>query len=80
MKTWTALSAFCLLGMLAGCGSYHVTVYGKSGAAYMAPDLCGALVACQKAGEPSCTYPTSTMQTLDGKAFETAQCKTVLTK
>lgn len=74
------LALSCAL-FLAGCGGpYHVTVYGKTGATYQAPDLCAALIACQKAGEMACSYYSSTTTTLDGKSFETEQCKTIQTK
>lgn len=51
--------------LLTGCGPYKVTVYGHSGAAYIAPDLCAAELACQKANETSCYYSGGTQTETD---------------
>jgi hypothetical protein len=54
--------AGCVL--LAGCGGpLKVSVYGKSGASFTAPDLCSALVECLNSNETSCFYDRS-MQTM----------------
>lgn len=53
------LVAVCLL--CSGC-SYHpvpVKVYGGSGAAYSAPDLCAALTQCLKSSSESVCYYNS---------------------
>lgn len=65
-----------LLVALNGCAAYHVTAYGPTGKAYIAPDLCAALLAC-KQGEPSgqCFYSSTMVTTLDGKSTEITSCK-----
>lgn len=72
MKMLLLLAAATLL--LTGCGPYKVTVYGKSGAAYTAPDLCAAELACQKAGETKCLHSGDKQTVLDpttGKTITT---------
>lgn len=63
------------LVLLAGCAPYKVTVYGATGKQYIAPDLCGAIVACKQANEAECLYNSTTMTSLDGKSTETTACK-----
>lgn len=73
--------AFLIALLAAGCagGPYRVTVYGKSGTPYMAPDLCAALIACQKAHEQSCSYNSDADIDLQGNKTE-SYCRTVETK
>jgi hypothetical protein len=70
------LVAGIVLVTLNGCGGYHVTAYGPTGKAYIAPDLCAALLAC-KQGEPSgqCFYSSTMVTSLDGKSTEITSCK-----
>lgn len=68
------LAIFC---GVAGCGGpYHVAVYGRSGAAFTAPSLCGALVACLNSSETSCFYDRTLMQTATGQT-QSEECKEV---
>ncbi len=75
-RTLAAALLVCAVLVLSGCGAYHATVYGASGRAYTAPDLCAAQIACQKAGETGCSYVADEVQRQDGST-ETAYCKTV---
>ena len=61
---------------LTGCAPYKVAVYGKSGSAYTAPTLCGALVACLNSTENSCFYDRSLVQTATGNTASD-ECKEV---
>lgn len=79
-----ALLAFVTM-LLAGCGAYHVTVYGTNGAAYTAPDVCAAYFACKQAGEKKCYHVSYKEQYLDNdgnivKVQETDTCKSLGTK
>lgn len=68
MKNLALLSIWLALPLaIAGCG-YHstVSVYGKSGAVFTAPSLCGALVACINSPETSCFYDRNLIQTTSG--------------
>lgn len=67
-------AAALVLG-LSGCAGYKTTVYGGSGKQYMAPDLCGAIVACRQANETECLYTANTVTTVDGRSTETISCK-----
>lgn len=69
-----------LLLLVTGCAPYKVTVYGDSGKPYMAPDLCGAIVACRQAKEADCLYNSSVVTSLDGKSTTVETCKTVTAK
>lgn len=60
---------------IAGCAAQKTIVYGGTGKQYLAPDLCGAIVACRQANETQCLYNATTMTTLDGKSTETNTCK-----
>lgn len=62
--------------LLAGCGPVKTTVYGKSGQPYTAPDLCAALLQCQKAGESACEYYDSVL-VIDDKTQAQSECKVV---
>lgn len=65
------------LALLTACGGpYHVSVYGRSGAAFTAPSLCAALVECLNSNEKSCFYDRNLMQTATG-ATEVEECKEV---
>ncbi|HEX4039061.1 MAG TPA: hypothetical protein VHX37_13455 [Acidobacteriaceae bacterium] len=69
-----------LAGLLfiAGC-SYKptpISVYGRSGAVYSAPDLCAALTKCMNSSETSCFYNTETIVGLDGRS-EISACREV---
>lgn len=59
LSIWLALP----LGLV-GC-SYHpvVSVYGRSGAVFTAPSLCGALVACMNSTETACFYERDVIST-----------------
>jgi hypothetical protein len=69
--------AIAAVFMVTGC--YHpqpVSVFGRSGTAYTAPTICGALVQCLNSKETSCFYDRSLVQT--GTAVEsTDECKEV---
>lgn len=66
----------CLL--LAGCGApLEVTVYGRSGAAFRAPSLCGALIACMNSTETACYYDRTLYRDTNGKTLEESGCKEV---
>lgn len=60
---------------IAGCAAPKMTVYGASGAPYIAPDLCAAELACKKANETSCFYNSTTFIGSDGKTVESEVCK-----
>lgn len=65
--------------LLTGCGVVPVSynVFGSSGAKFTAPDLCQALVACQKSGETQCNYQT-TLETDAASARQYVEvCKAV---
>ncbi len=64
MKRALLLFGLCLF--VAGCGPPRVNVYGASGKAYTAPDLCSALVACQNSVESACYYEREVMTAPDG--------------
>lgn len=51
-------------------------VWGISGTAYSAPDICAALVACKKANEASCFYDRSLYTSASG-TVEEGGCKEV---
>ena len=66
------------LGLLfmTACAPYKVSVYGKSGAAFTAPTLCGALVACLNSKETSCFYDRMLLKDATG-ATQAEECKEV---
>jgi len=74
------LRTMALMGalvMLTACGGpMRLSVYGASGKAYTAPDLCAALVACQSASESSCYYETELLTNADGTHMESG-CKKI---
>lgn len=51
--------------LLIGCGPTRVTVYGQHGTPYVAPDLCAAELACEKAGESSCYFNDDSSTLID---------------
>lgn len=51
-----------------------VTVYGGSGATFIAPDLCAAIVQCKKSVESQCYYDTTIWTSASGDK-ETSACK-----
>lgn len=54
----------------------QAAVYGHSGTAFTAPNLCAALVACLNSREASCFYDRQLMTTASGtQAWE--ECKEV---
>ena len=59
-----------------GCGTYHATVYGASGRAFTAPDICAALIACKNSAETSCYYYRSVVTEPNGSRVEDG-CKEV---
>lgn len=72
----SVLGGAALALVLTGCAAYKVTVYGAPGGkTYIAPDLCGAVVACQDAGEKQCFYNATVVTSLDGKSTEINACK-----
>lgn len=71
---WIALAA--LLAMT-GCAPYKVSVFGKSGAAFTAPNLCQALIACMNSSESACYYDRELIHDLDGKSLDESSCKEV---
>ena len=71
----TVLLVLFLLALLAGCfGPVKVTVYGATGKQFVAPDLCGAIVACKQSGEAACYYNATTLITANGDK-EAESCK-----
>jgi len=61
--------------VLLGCAPYRVSVYGASGRAYTAPDLCAAQIACRKGNDLPCYYNATTVVGPDGKTTEESACK-----
>lgn len=70
---------FALLLLITGCfgGPIKVNVYGSSGKAYTAPDLCSALIACKNSTEAACYYDNTIIVDATGKATETSICKEI---
>ena len=73
MKVTLLLLGFAVL---TGCGAPKVNVYGASGKAFTAPDLCAALVACQNSSESACYYERELVTNADGSHMESG-CKEV---
>jgi hypothetical protein len=73
-RRWCIVATFALLA-IAGCAAPKTIVYGSSGKQFLAPDLCGAVVACRQANEKECLYNATTVTALDGKSTETYTCK-----
>jgi hypothetical protein len=69
------LALGCLI-FLTGCGKYHVTVYGASGRAFVAPDICAAYLACKNSTETSCYYDKTLYTNAAGETQESG-CKEV---
>jgi hypothetical protein len=70
------LVCLCVV-FLSGCGgALRVSVYGRSGAAFTAPSLCGALVECLNSNESSCFYDRNLLQTATGST-EIEECKEI---
>lgn len=65
------------LFLLSGCGHYFATVYGKSGVAYTAPSLCGALVKCMNSSESACFYDKTVLSSTVNSTIEESGCKEV---
>lgn len=76
---WLILSGLVMLlilaglVMLSGCAPYKASVFGASGKAYTAPEMCGALVSCLNSGETSCYYNKVVISTATG-GTETSGC------
>lgn len=76
MKTMLKLVWLAPLLLLTACAYAppKVTVYGGSGASFVAPDLCAAIVQCKKAAESACYYDTTIWTSATGDR-ETSACK-----
>lgn len=74
--------AFVVCMVIGGC-AYHApltTVYGRSGASFVAPDLCGALTKCLNSAEVECYYNAEIITNAvpnDPTANVVATCKAV---
>lgn len=76
MRIFAGVIAGILISLSCSGCAIKYTVYGKSGAPYVAPDLCAAVIACQKAGETQCVYPAIDRVTDSGTIVtETTTCK-----
>jgi hypothetical protein len=75
MRTMIAL--VILIGCVGCFKPVPTSVYGASGKAYLAPDLCSALIQCKKSGDLPCSYNTTVMVLADGKTTDETVCKEV---
>jgi hypothetical protein len=64
------------LSLTACGGPSRINVYGASGKAYTAPDLCAALIQCQNSTETSCYYDKELVTYSDGSHMESG-CKEI---
>ena len=76
MKKFLRIVLLAPVCLLTACAYVppKVTVYGGSGATFIAPDLCAAIVACKKASEPACYYNATVWTSATGDK-ETSGCK-----
>jgi hypothetical protein len=73
------MKSICIgaLLLLTACGGpIKVNVYGASGKAYTAPDVCAALIACKNSTETACYYESTIIVNVDGSRMESG-CKAV---